>query len=162
MDFQALMAQAREDHRRLRDEIIPANKAAIMAALAAAGIGSVIVRFDGEGDSGQIDAIEAYSCDTPSADAPDADLRLELPDRDLSQRVREYDVATRQTDWVEASGTLRDAIENLAYALLEIEHDGWENNDGGYGEFIFSVPRQTITLTFNMRISEIATYDAVF
>lgn len=26
-------------------------------------------------------------------------------------------------------------VENLLYALLTLRHDGWENNDGGFGTF---------------------------
>ncbi len=35
--------------------------------------------------------------------------------------------------------SVRDAIERLAYDFLEETHDGWENSDGAYGDFIFDV-----------------------
>jgi len=53
---------AREAERdRLDAELLPANKAALFEALAAAGIVTVVVSFDGYGDSGQIEAIEAHN-----------------------------------------------------------------------------------------------------
>ena len=47
--------------QKARKELGQINKAAIFAALAAAGIELVLVTFDGEGDSGQIDEITAYA-----------------------------------------------------------------------------------------------------
>ncbi len=49
---------------------------------------------------------------------------------------------------------LRDAVEALAYALLEETHGGWENNEGAYGEFTFAVAARTITLDYNERHME--------
>lgn len=46
---------------------------------------------------------------------------------------------------------LRDAIETMAYDLLERTHSGWENNDGAYGEFTFDVVNRTVTLDYNER-----------
>ena len=53
----------RGEHDRLDAELRPANKAVVFDALAAAGITIVTVRFDGYGDSGQIEDIEAKAGD---------------------------------------------------------------------------------------------------
>ncbi len=42
----------------------------------------------------------------------------------------------------------------LAYDFLEETHDGWENSDGAYGDFIFDVAERTITLDYNERHME--------
>lgn len=47
------------------------------------------------------------------------------------------------------------AIEEISYALLEAKYDGWEINDGAFGEFRFDVAERTITLDFNQRYTEI-------
>jgi hypothetical protein len=47
---------------------------------------------------------------------------------------------------------LKDAIEKLTHDLLEQTYDGWENNQGAYGDFLFDVFERTITLNFNERI----------
>ncbi|MGA8499789.1 MAG: DUF6878 family protein [Xanthobacteraceae bacterium] len=47
--------------------------------------------------------------------------------------------------------SIADAIERLAYDLLERTHCGWENNDGAYGDFTFDVAERTITLDYNER-----------
>jgi hypothetical protein len=50
--------------------------------------------------------------------------------------------------------SVHDAIERLAYDFLEETHDGWENSDGAYGDFIFDVAERTITLDYNERHME--------
>ena len=50
--------------------------------------------------------------------------------------------------------SVRDAIERLAYDFLEETHEGWENSDGAYGDFIFDVAERTITLEYNERHME--------
>ena len=48
---------------RLHAELQPQNRAALFDALAAAGITLIVVTFDGYGDSGQIENIEAKAGD---------------------------------------------------------------------------------------------------
>ena len=123
---------------RLADEALPLNKAALFDALAAAGITGVLVTFDGAGDSGQIEAIDATRDQAP-AELPAAAIAIATPDWDGSGLQR------RQC-------SVRDAIEALAYAFLEETHDGWEINEGAYGEFRFDVAERTVELDYNERI----------
>ncbi len=46
---------------------------------------------------------------------------------------------------------LAEGIETLAYDVLESVHDGWENNEGAFGEFTFDVGARTIRLEYNER-----------
>ena len=46
---------------------------------------------------------------------------------------------------------MSDAIETIVYAFLEETHDGWENDDGAYGDVTFDVGNRTITLNYNER-----------
>jgi hypothetical protein len=124
----------------LIEAIRPANKAALFDALASAGITTVVVEFDGGGDSGQVESIEARIGEDP-VDLPDAKIEI------------------AQALWgspnIERSAfSMRDAIEQIAYDFLEETHYGWENNDGAYGEFTIDVAERLITLDFNERISE--------
>jgi hypothetical protein len=52
---------------------------------------------------------------------------------------------------------LREAIEELCYDYLSDKHDGWENNDGGFGTFVFDVATRAIELEFNARFIEFTT-----
>ena len=138
-DFAAWEAQERE-RVRLAAEVRPGNKTAIFDALARAGITIVTVSFDGCGDSGQIESIDAFAGDAP-AELPSEQIELAEPASDGGRPEQ-------------SSFSLRDAVEKLAYDFLEETHDGWENNDGAYGEFTFDVASRTITLAYNERHME--------
>ena len=122
---------------RLHAELQPQNRAALFDALAAAGVTLIVVTFDGYGDSGQIENIEAKAGDTVVA----------MPAGDVEIAEAIWD----QTDPSRATFSIADAIERLAYDLLEQTHCGWENNDGAYGDFTFDVAERTITLDYNER-----------
>ena len=124
----------------MADELLPANKTALFDALAAAGIEIVTVLFDGYGDSGQIENIEAKAGDDVVA----------LPPGEV-----EIAAAVWGSSELERTGrAVREAIERLAYDFLEETHDGWENSDGAYGDFTFDVAERTITLDYNERHME--------
>jgi len=135
-DFAAWETRERE-RARLAAEVAPGNKAAVYDVLARAGITRVTVGFDGCGDSGQIEGIEAYAGDT-AAEFPTGTVELAEPGSDGGKVERSL-------------FTQAEAIEKLAYGFLEETHGGWENNDGAYGEFTFDVKNRTITLAYNER-----------
>ena len=105
--------------------------------LAAAGIENVIVTFDGYGDSGQIEGIDAGAGEEAIPLPPD---RIEV-----ARTIYESPEIERQ------SQTVQEAIETLIYDLLRQTHSGWEINDGAYGEFAFDVAERTIKLDYNER-----------
>lgn len=131
-------AQARL-RTQLASEVTPLNKAALFDMLQAAGIQCVIVHFDGAGDSGQIESIDATAPDETAAELPDGTIEIRTPLLDGSGAQAE-------------TMSVRDAIEKLAHDFLEEVHDGWENEDGAYGEFIFDVGERTIRLEYNERV----------
>jgi len=110
------------------------DKNAVFDLLAEIGIHTVTVAFDGYGDSGQIEGIEAFDAESNPARLPD------------NRPVRFQGEET----------SLREAIETMAYAYLEATHGGWANNEGAFGTFVFAVPGGTITLEHNARMTEIA------
>ena len=117
--------------------LVPQNKASLFASLASANITRVTVIFDGEGDSGQIEDIQAFNGDVP-APLPEQQIdMLDLPYGESQAVTRQQGAAV--------------AIETLAYDLLREKHEGWENSDGAYGEFIFDVVAGAITLDYNER-----------
>lgn len=139
-DPAAAWAQTEAQHAaraRLADEALPANKAALFDALAAAGITSVLVAFDGSGDSGQIEDIDVTRDQEP-APLPSVSVEIATPVWDGSGLDRR-------------TMPIAEAIEALAYAFLEDTHGGWENNEGAYGEFRFHVSERSIQLDYNER-----------
>lgn len=142
-DYAAYLAREAERNARAA-ELRPANKAALFDALAAADIVTVTVAFDGYGDSGQIESVDARDAYGEVA-LPTADIELATPSHEGAE-------VTRRTL------PLAEAIEELCYDLLEEEHGGWENNDGAYGEFAFDVAARTINLDHNSRYTAVETY----
>jgi len=130
----------RGEHDRLDAELRPANKGVVFDALTAAGLTIVTVRFDGYGDSGQIEDIEARAGDDVVA----------LPPGDVEIAAAAWGHAEPERTVM----SVRDVIERLAYDFLEETHDGWENSDGAYGDFMFDVADRTITLDCNERHME--------
>lgn len=123
---------------RLAAEMRPLNKTALFDALAAAGIDRVSVAFDGCGDSGQIESVTAIAADGSE---------ITLPATTIAMREVNFDgpsVRTEQRD-------IAEAIETISYAYLEETHDGWENDDGACGEFVFGVADRTIRLDYTER-----------
>jgi hypothetical protein len=114
------------------------NKAAVFAALSAASITRVTVAFDGAGDSGQINDIIAKAGE---ADITLPNVEIQFDDRPL---------------------LLSDAIEHLCFDYLSQEHGGWENNDGGQGDFTFHVEEQRIELDFNEFYTESTNHSHTF
>lgn len=138
-DFAAWDMKEREQ-TRLADELLPANKTALFDALAAAGIEIVTVTFDGYGDSGQIENIEAKIGDD-TVELPPTQIEVARPVWGSSEIERE-------------TQPVREAIETMAYAFLGQTHGGWENSDGAYGDFIFDVAGRSVTLDYNERHME--------
>jgi tRNA(Arg) A34 adenosine deaminase TadA len=134
----AAYAAKRAAMAKLETETLPQNKAALFDALAAAGISRVVVCFDGSGDAGQIESVTACAAD---------DAEVALPGTAIAMREVIFDgpaVVTEQR-------SVGEAIEIMAYAFLEETHAGWENDDGAFGAFIFSVAERAITLDYNER-----------
>jgi hypothetical protein len=128
------------EHTRRANELLPANKTVLFDALTIAGITHVIVHFDGYGDAGQLEAIEARS----------GDKFVEMP----QDRIEIVVPIWGGVDVERQTVTIQDDIETKAWTFLKQTHDGWENNDGAYGDFVFDVAERTITLDYNERYTE--------
>lgn len=139
---------ARYDARTAAEAALRAtNKNIVFDALAAAGITTIVITFDGYGDSGQIE-----------------DIQVRGPDGiDLSQiRIRLTVLDWRTETPEEREVSLHECVEDLAYGYLKQTHDGWENGGGAYGEFTFDVAKATISLDYNERYEAVETYHHQF
>lgn len=143
-----IVAQIAAEKAR-RAALRPANKAAVFAALVGAGIASVTVAFDGYGDSGQIQSIEAR--DVLDAETP-------LPE----ETVAIVAIVWGRPDPESRAMSVREAIEHLAYEALEETHAGWEINDGSFGDFVLDVPALEIRLDYNERFTSTELYIHTF
>ena len=129
--------QDRKSNEEIMDEEILRDKAAVMHALAAAGVTSVVVNFDGNSDSGQIESLEARA----------GEITVELQ----AIQVLMLEESDDETAQHETSIPLVEAIETLCYEYLAEKYEGWEINEGSYGTFTFDVPNCFIELDFNRR-----------
>jgi len=135
-------------HERRLADARPINSAAVFANLAEAGITHVAVNFDGYGDSGQIESVEAKAGDTV----------VEIPSIEVEWAAAVWGESEPERSRI----PLRDAIENVAYDCLEQTRPGWEINDGAYGDFTFNVAERTITLDYNERYTSSECFQYTF
>ena len=133
---------------KLEAELFTLNKATLLNALTLAGVTRVVVSFDGYGDSGQIENVEARAGDDPVT-MPRAAIEIAETVWDQAEPKR-------------SSVSIATAVENLAYDVLEKTHCGWENNDGAYGDIVFDVEEETITLDYNERYTASENYTHTF
>lgn len=134
-DLMASIDASIQRYHRLIALTLPFNKMSIMNALDQAGITSVVVSFDGYGDSGQIEDIEV---DGEQATLPDIDIAFKAIDCAATESESKTIALTK-------------AVENMVYQLLEQEYAGWENNGGAFGDITFDVLERTIIFDFNER-----------
>jgi hypothetical protein len=131
--------EARSQHyNALMESVLADNKIAAFDKLMGTATAIVTVSFDGCSDSGQIDDIVAVDS---------GGLIVALPD--IQTRIRQVDLSTHAI--TEEEVNLTEAFEAMAYALLESSHEGWENNEGAYGEFVFDTSDRSITLKYHER-----------
>ena len=135
-------------HDKLLAEANEKNKTALFQMLAGTTITRIHVSFDGEGDSGQINNITAYAGDT----------KIQMPSQELEVHCAHWGSHTLQT----TVKPLDTAVEDLCYDFLSHEHDGWENNDGAFGEFEIDVATRSVKLEFNARFTDYSTHEHTF
>ena len=130
----------------LFEDLRPINQNTIFDALSSAGIVSLVVAFDGYGDSGQIESITATG----------SEGEIDLPEDSIEYASPAYGDdgdSIRKTTM-----PLVEAVETLCYDLLRQTHAGWENNDGAFGDFTVDVTARTIELDHSERYTAIESY----
>jgi hypothetical protein len=142
------VASAYEKHAALLKQANALNKITVFDALAAARITRVVVTFDGEGDSGQIQEAIAY---------------IEAKETSIPELTIPFNSAPwNATELAITESTLEETIKDLCWDYLSDQYGGWENNDGGYGEFILNVAQREIELDFYARYTDSTHYNHTF
>jgi hypothetical protein len=104
-------------------------KAVLLPQLAAHGILTVEIRFDGYGDSGAIEETSFFGADGKVMECPDIEVTCEGKD----------------------AVKLASLLEDFAYEALERHHGGWEINEGAFGELLIDVADASFQLDCNLR-----------
>lgn len=126
---------------QLRAEILPHNKSVLFEALTADGIEVVTIDFDGYADSGSFEESVAFNAENSE---------IPIPAAGITVKTVVFDTGLIE----EESATIREFLKDLASDLLEETHSGWEDGEGAYGQFRFSLAERSITLEYNERYVE--------
>ena len=125
------------------EQVLADNKSVVFEALRKAAIVTVHIEFDGSGDEGTIDGVTAR----------DAHGDIAIPEFSVDVgHAGSCGTVTRSTM------KLAGAVEEVVYDILTIHHDGWEINDGAFGELTFDVSAGTITYEHHSRFTETETF----
>lgn len=129
-----------------RQKRLPQIKQIIIDHLKTHAIANVTVSYDGEGDSGQTELAQATNADGTFVDL-DTPTTLDLSgvEDDLAEAVRSF---------TGGSTTLYGIIDAFTWEILNAYHDGFVNNDGGFGELTIDTAAGTVTLSHNDRYVE--------
>jgi hypothetical protein len=127
---------------------IQSNKHILFDAFDANGVTGAEVRFDGSGDSGGIEGIDLVT---------DKDANAILTKVVEGGKILEYTQfgpdGTKEV-YNNNPATVNDLIESICYDALKAEHEGWENNDGAYGDIHFDSETRSVTMNFYERSTE--------
>lgn len=112
---------------KINSASVYANRDSILSCMKDKGFSSARVFYCGSGDSGGIEEI-----DIEGMTGPEPSVKFIKAETSWDRERSAWDERI-----VEASMPLTDAIREHCYDLLSARHSGWENEDGGEGEFIF-------------------------
>lgn len=137
--------QIMRDRNNNIDYRVKHNRPVLLKVLKDLKVRTVKSEYDGSGDSGQLEG--------PVLDPePKPDL---VPTVSVlvhgGWRPKDGEITETRTK------TLIEAIQDLFYDLLEIQHPGWEINEGSTGEFLWTVRFDRVRLIHNQRIETVET-----
>lgn len=146
-DFMARYLEADARRRSMAPQIVQRAVHALREALVPGGITRITIRYDGYGDSGQIEDITLYrSEDALSEDDAVFGLKIEVPT---------YQQYTDELEERQISGELREVLDYLAMDIIDLQHGGWENEEGGYGEIRIDITAGDVEHAHNERIETV-------
>lgn len=112
----------------------------LMLELSGMGVTGILIRYDGAGDSGQIEEIQY--CTKPIDAIEDVEDNVHFDSPELC---------------VLSSG-LKSRIEDFTYNKLLEDIEDWYNNEGGFGTVSIMVPSGQYSIDNNIRIIEHENY----
>jgi hypothetical protein len=145
-DIREMISKGRENAAKR----IQINKHILFDVFDSNGVDGATVTFDGSGDSGSIHDIDLYREDGDDING----ILLKNVSGAKVLISTGFDSQGFVENFSEATLTVHDLIESICYDALKAKHEGWENNEGAYGEFNFSSDNRTIGMEFNERMTE--------
>ena len=111
-----------------------------MLELSGMGITGILIRYDGSGDSGQIEEIQY--CTEPIDAVEDVEDNVHYESPELSA----------------LSSDLKSRIEDFTSDKLLENIEDWYNNEGGYGTVSIMIPSGQYSIDNNIRVIEYENY----
>lgn len=142
------------------EQALAFNKASIFDALAKHGVATVRVTYDGAGDSGQLNDMEFL--DSQGAPFTEPFEGKVACSRQVFGSYNPDTQSYRDDTFQEEESSLVAAVEHVCYHVLGLKHPGYENNEGGQGEFTFDVSNRTLSLHHEDNIMEVEVYEYSF
>jgi hypothetical protein len=130
-----------EERQKLLAEDIQVIRKQLIEVFKSAGVSTISVEYSGYGDSGQIDEIFYIGPDNTNPKFNDQ--------ADIS--VPTFDLWGNRSITV---NTIKAALEDIFYNYLEDCVSGFENNEGGNGEFTWIIADDVIELEHRQAITE--------
>lgn len=125
------------------------RRAALLTAADTLGITAITIDYDGEGDDGQIGDIIADRHPRFVDGSVHRTVPAEQPDLSATRSLT-------TPDGLEFAN-LHELADHVAWDILEEEHAGFEDNDGGFGTITILVPERKITLEKSDRFVDFTT-----
>lgn len=127
------------------------NRKVLRDALFDLGVTEVVVEYSGGGDSGDVSDV---LCQPESLLSSITSKQIEILDACCSFNGSAYVSLTKNY-----TSSLREALGAFAMGWLEIEHGGWEINDGGSGSMTIDVMTNRFTLNHSEYYQESKEYE---
>jgi hypothetical protein len=71
-----------------------------------------------------------------------------------SGQIHEITASNAITDLADLPHAVQQQVEEFAWAVLDVYHSGYENNDGGFGQLTIDVTSRSAELDHNDRVVE--------
>ena len=112
-------------------------------------IAQLVVKFEGYGDSGQVEDVACYDADEKLIIGLPVPKTVRLPARQTADRWDEElrKVVHRKSDTI----ALDEAVEEIVYYFLELHWGGWEINEGSFGEVAFEARDRKVIVEISLR-----------
>jgi hypothetical protein len=156
-DMAKIMAEMKKDQEAKGDKA-KNNAKVLFDALENTRVVSIVVDFDGCGDSGQINNIEYYDHRDKGLSHPEGKIKGSKLHKGSTwdEKLKTF------VELPDCEGTFNEVVEEICYDRLGARHSGWEINEGSYGTFNFDVLNRKIDLEYNERVETIRSSEESF
>lgn len=132
-------------------EALHTNRDRLLTALLKLNATKVDIDYEGGGDSGDVSGVAI----TPDSLMP----QLHSETMGLCRVVRHYEEGDVRHELMDdVAQSLESALKDFTFSWLEIQHGGWENNDGARGTVTINVPENRFDLEHESYYTESCHY----